>query len=362
MINHGWTNTELGTAPDRRISGCTDSVTIDGFRLAYRLLCASNLAYGVAGRRGDERLMTITPVLPSSEVIAELLAESELDPASIETYETADGAGFDAFIYGETDTDAVLAFRGTLPLRLTTEPRRIVQTLADWINNANASLIDGRPFSLPGQIHAGFAASLQRLWQPDGGIPAVLPRMRKAIARSKRLFITGHSKGGALATLAALRLASSRDAGVNPAAVVTFAAPRVGDAEFRAAFDRTLMRRVWRYEYRDDIVPLLPPSEAFWQAVLTRLTTADGPGPEEGSPPHLPEHPPSAYPLGAYVSVGQLRFIDWDNHLIERDTVELRNLRRQRLMQSILTALPEVGKAHLPMRGYGYMDFLSARL
>jgi hypothetical protein len=332
-------------------------MTIDGFRLAYHLLCASNLAYGVAGGRRNERIMTITPVLPTRVVIADMLSGSGLDPESIETYETADGSGFDAFLYGETDTDAVLAFRGTLPLRLATEPRRIVQTLADWINNANASLTDGRPFGLPGQIHAGFAASLQRLWQPDGGIPALLPQMREAVGRGKRLLITGHSKGGALAALAALRLASSRDAGVDPAAVVSFAAPRVGDAEFRAAFDRTLMRRAWRYEYRDDIVPLLPPSDAFWQAVLARLTAANRPASGVTSPPHEPANSP-----GAYVSAGQLRFIDWDNRLVEQDTFELQTLRRQRLMQSLLTALPEVGKAHLPMRGYGYMDFLAERL
>lgn len=334
-----------------------DSMTIDGIRLAYRLLCASNLAYGVAAGRRDERFMTITPVLPSREVIADLLAESALDPASVHTYETADGSGFDAFLYGETDSDAVLAFRGTLPLRLAAEPRRILQTLADWINNANASLIDARPFGLPGQIHAGFGASLQRLWQPDGGIADLLPRMRRAVARGKRLLVTGHSKGGALAALAALRLATSRDAGVDPAAVVTFAAPRLGDAEFRAVFDRTLIDCAWRYEYRDDIVPLLPPSDAFWQSLLARLTAADRPDPEATTQPHVTDDPP-----GAYVSVGQLRFIDWDNQLVEQDTFELQKRRRQRLMQNLLTALPEVGKAHLPMRGYGYMDFLSARI
>lgn len=332
-------------------------MTTDGFRLAYRLLCASNLAYGVAGGHRDERFMTITPILPTRGVIADMLAGSGLDPESIETYETAEGSGFDAFLYGESDTEALLAFRGTLPLRLGTEPRRIVQTLADWINNANASLTDGQPFGLPGQIHAGFAASFERLWQPDGGIAALLPRMRRAVARGKRLLITGHSKGGALAALAALRLASSRDVGVNPAAVVTFAAPRVGDAEFRAAFDRTLMQSAWRYEYRDDIVPLLPPSDAFWQAVLARLTAANRPASGVTGPPHE-----SASPLGAYVSAGQLRFIDWDNRLVEQDTFELQTLRRKRLTQSLLTALPEVGKAHLPMRGYGYMDFLSTRI
>lgn len=335
----------------------TDSMTIDGFRLAYRLLCASNLAYGVASGRRDEPFMTITPVLPSREVIADLLAGSALDPASVHTYEAADGSGFDAFLYGETDSDAVLAFRGTLPFRLAAEPRRILQTLADWINNANASLIEGRPYGLPGHIHAGFAASLHRLWQPDRGIADLLPRMRRAVTQGKRLLVTGHSKGGALAALAALRLASSGNDGVDPAAVVTFAAPRLGDAEFRAVFERTLIDRAWRYEYRDDIVPLLPPSDAFWQSLLARLTAAEHPDWEATTQPHSADDPP-----GAYVSAGQLRFIDWNNQLVVQDTSELQTLRRRRLMQNLLSALPEVGKAHLPMRGYGYMDFLSTRI
>lgn len=70
------------------------------------------------------------------------------------------------------------------------------------------------------------------------------------------LVVTGHSLGGALATIAALDLADAYPwASVG---CVTFGAPRVGNATFAAHFDARLGARHWRVFHERDPVPMLP--------------------------------------------------------------------------------------------------------
>jgi triacylglycerol lipase len=101
----------------------------------------------------------------------------------------------------------VLAFRGT-------EMRQLLQDV----------LVDLRAVPAPwkprGQVHSGFRDAFDTVW------PTIAPKLR---ALTKPLFITGHSLGGALATLAT---AACRAAGIKVAATYTFGAPRVGDGEF----------------------------------------------------------------------------------------------------------------------------------
>lgn len=136
-----------------------------------------------------------------------------------------------ASIYRFTDDVHVLAFRGTLTSGLV--------AVADWLNDFHADLV--REPGLPGLVHAGFLGSLRDLW----------PAVEKALSGVTRLIITGHSKGGALAQLAGVWLAD-----LHPE-VVTFAAPRVGDAAF--ANEYPSVRPLVRYEGEQDLVPLLPP-------------------------------------------------------------------------------------------------------
>ena len=127
----------------------------------------------------------------------------------------------------------ILAFRGTLTEG---EP-----AIADWLNDFHADFAADSRF--PGCVHDGFLSSITALW------PALLDLVQRQTI-DKPLLITGHSKGGALAFLAAHLLAA-----LNPC-VVTFAAPKVGDADFAADY---AVSSVWRYENPGDIVPKLPP-------------------------------------------------------------------------------------------------------
>jgi triacylglycerol lipase len=139
-----------------------------------------------------------------------------------------------AFLMGN-DYVAFLVFRGTEP-----------QSLLDWLTNSK--LVMARAGS--GQVHAGFLASLQGIW---ADIKTQLPYFR---THQQYLFLTGHSLGGGLATLASFKL---QKMGENIDGLYNFGSPRVGDSDFAMAFNRMLRVRTFRLVNHQDIVPRLPP-------------------------------------------------------------------------------------------------------
>jgi triacylglycerol lipase len=70
------------------------------------------------------------------------------------------------------------------------------------------------------------------------------------------LHVTGHSLGGALATLAALRLQKERLYPVQT--VYTYGSPRAGDSDFALAFDALLGTRCHRVVNNEDLVTRVP--------------------------------------------------------------------------------------------------------
>ncbi len=117
----------------------------------------------------------------------------------------------------------VLVFCGTRGIR-------------NGFSDLNAPLVAWRG---PGRVHRGFRALFEKAWpQIEGPLSSM----------ADPLFCTGHSMGGALASLVA--------AGRTPAALYTFGAPRVGNRDFVEA-----LRVVpsFRIVNASDIVATLPP-------------------------------------------------------------------------------------------------------
>jgi triacylglycerol lipase len=145
---------------------------------------------------------------------------------------------FDACFVGWTDDWVILAFRGTA-------------NAGGWVSNIAASIPAARPRDYYGKIHPGFADALDVLWNE------LFAELSSPSHQGKKLFVTGHSRGGAIATLAAQSLYYR---GIKPTAVYTFGAPRAGNSTFANRYD---IAHHYRIENDRDIVPHVPPQPLF---------------------------------------------------------------------------------------------------
>jgi predicted lipase len=101
-----------------------------------------------------------------------------------------------------------------------------------------------------GRWHKGFA---EALWQVQLHIESRIGFTN----RTKPIYITGHSLGGALAVLHAALL---RDEEHRVQEIVTFGAPRVGNRPAAEWLERKYPGKIVQYEHAGDRVPHLPPT------------------------------------------------------------------------------------------------------
>lgn len=304
--------------------------------IACRLIHASRLAYAIA--ENGQGFQATDGINPDDEMTA-----AGFDPATLKTYQSPNEQGIDACYYGETTQgEAVLAFRGTLPPTLHGDEADFFRILLDWLNDAKIQQVPGK--NLPGLVHKGFLDSLDNLW------PGILAF---DMSSAKPLYITGHSKGGGLAFLAAARILGQFKH--KPTGIYTYAGPRVGNQEFALAYDASLKAITQRYEYQDDIVPHLPPHTGSWhRAFVVGQAAANKAVPIIPSAAATPKANFDALIrrigqilrkiedhselLENYVSVGTLQFINWDNPPeIESDSWALNIRRDLHLAELLLT-------------------------
>jgi hypothetical protein len=169
-----------------------------------------------------------------------------------------------AALVGTTPTEVILSFRGTQPID-TDNWDAFIDSIHDWVHDGEADLVTA-PYTT-GKVHRGFDESLELLWTD------VLSAVEAQHTASQLpVVVTGHSKGGALASLAALRL--QFEAGITPAAVYTFGSARAGNTQFWRDYQGKILRH-WRFEHQDDLVPHLPPTTpllAFLAQIDPRLS------------------------------------------------------------------------------------------
>ena len=131
------------------------------------------------------------------------------------------------------------AFRGT-------------DQIQDWLDNVKVSSTEGAL----GKVHSGFYNAMLDVWkrQPMWERIQVL-RQSDNNQPKKPLWLTGHSLGGAMATLAAAWLAERK---LPLYGVYTFGQPRCGGEDFQIAFDAKLRERFFRFQNNNDIVTRVP--------------------------------------------------------------------------------------------------------
>lgn len=235
------------------------------FERSYVLAAASYCAYGVTKAASDSGLKRAVECL-NRAASDNLLSELKVAPENVEAYVGPDPK--DAYLLINGNKGIILAFRGTIvpPLDLTkknpgsaltgpllSDPGQAIKALkifiTDWLNNAVVGVTDHQ--------HHGFLASwtaLKANLDMDNG------KLKQFIANpasgsTSAVYITGHSKGGAIASLASHNPPNSLKG--TPLTVYTFASAKSLDAVAAKAASAQ-EKASWRFEKDGDIVPSLP--------------------------------------------------------------------------------------------------------
>lgn len=155
---------------------------------------------------------------------------------------------------------------------------RGTKTFAEWFKDANIPLVsysDGR--TLEGKILRVVGEAIQIIQSPipiekidnfgrvTVGFRQIYTSLRRAMldalnlcSEDSHIFVTGHSLGGALATLAIPDiLCNTHFNKPEQVTLYTFASPRCGDREFAIKFRDTGVRH-WRIANTEDFVTMIP--------------------------------------------------------------------------------------------------------
>ena len=152
---------------------------------------------------------------------------------------------------------ALLAFRGT-------------SNPGQWIRDARIL-----PTSHPwGWVHRGFGKGIDAI---EEDFQEFVETVKQQSGR--KVWVTGHSLGGALAVIAAANLKIGQ---ITPM-VYTYGQPRAGFDKFAENFNQALPGRLYRFINQSDIVARVPP-DPFYRHTGTpkRIVNLNGSGPAVG--------------------------------------------------------------------------------
>ena len=177
-----------------------------------------------------------------------------------------------------------IVFRGTEGLPIPIYNPDLWSSVQDWLLNALKQQVYG--------IHNGF-----RL-----GVNAVYNDIRDYLLEQTleypdlRVYLTGHSQGGALAAVCAARLGEDD---IQVSGVYNFGTPRIGDRSFRSA-----------YESMPTQFPGVPLGHRTWRWVLNR-----DPGPRYPRKLETKGVLPGIFERWEYYHVGKLNYINDDGEV-----------------------------------------------
>ncbi|MBI9107555.1 MAG: lipase family protein [Spirochaetales bacterium] len=134
-------------------------------------------------------------------------------------------------------TCVIVSFRGT--------EIGSVSTLREIFTDLDTASV---PFPKGGRVHRGFLNALNEIWEGENGLLKFLDDLL-SLNPKRPLWFTGHSLGGALASLAFTYIPTA-------AGLYVFGSPRLGDPDFVKLCRN---RQVWRVENAKDPIVLIPP-------------------------------------------------------------------------------------------------------
>lgn len=153
------------------------------------------------------------------------------DPAFISV--TGESVNSAQAILVEHERYYCMAFRGT-------------NEVADWLDNINVFPVK----ELFGEFHRGFWQSVEDVWE------TIFSTYHQLNQKKKRpLFLTGHSLGGAMATIAAARLVQLD---LPFTSVYTFGQPRTMTRHTSRIFNMECKSRFYRFHNNNDLITRVP--------------------------------------------------------------------------------------------------------
>ncbi|MGH1405142.1 MAG: lipase family protein [Rhodomicrobiaceae bacterium] len=171
-------------------------------------------------------------------------------------------AGSTQLFVAQKENIILIAFRGTQ------------SNLEDWLGNMDIRTVS----KTYGNVHKGFEDHYANIKQQLETI------LSNSNAANKSIWLTGHSLGGAIATIAAAELMSSYAI----SGIYTFGQPRVGFEGLRTFMETNYADNFFRFVNQDDPITLLPWKGARdWQDVGNLIhmsgTTAISPSIQKSS-------------------------------------------------------------------------------
>jgi len=137
---------------------------------------------------------------------------------------------------------ALVSFRGTEPTNI-----------ANWIVDAGTAKVSFRDI----RAHDGFLQNWQQVWS---SVVEALTKWKNGSSSETKIYITGHSLGGAMAVLSAIELQQQHsELWSTVQGIYTYGQPMVVDRADRDIAQERIGSKLYRHVYWNDLVPHLPP-------------------------------------------------------------------------------------------------------
>lgn len=213
-------------------SHCDDKLARYDAELSDKMLLLSAAAYDESNQQ-----LCLRNILPRSEFEQQYVATKDCDPGALFTVTKC--SGFVAISHIEKAI--VLGFRGS------TGEKQASVIASSVLSHPKKSFITG------GEVQLYFKTAFNALWQCLESV------VKSAISAhpSYKLWVTGHSLGGALASLASAWIVYNRTIPRKNIILYTFGMPRVGNKKYATEHDK-LVNNSFRVVNYDDPVTHMP--------------------------------------------------------------------------------------------------------
>ncbi|HYF37424.1 MAG TPA: lipase family protein, partial [Prosthecobacter sp.] len=155
-------------------------------------------------------------------------------------------AGGTQFLAVENEEVLIVAFRGTRLEEMVVPFLKAPGVAPNWADVAIDARFLPKKIAPDVFVHQGFHEAYLAIDAPFADLVTAAARDDKPV------WLTGHSLGGALATLAAYHHQKKIHG------LYTFGSPRVGNAGFVKSLSEGLTN-IWRFVHHRDVIPALPP-------------------------------------------------------------------------------------------------------